>query len=186
MSDPSTPIGDAGDFGDADHGYARYDECHDTVTGLPRPRCFFEHLERLLATADGCQRSVAMLLLEVANLDLLETQHGEPCCDELLRTIAERLHEEVPEPSLMTRLHGGRFAIVLHDLGPGVTPDSVATHLLERAGGPCPSGDGHLRCAVVGGLAVPGDRAEPALQLFDRATRALARAKLQQGRPWQA
>ena len=80
-----------------------------------------------------------MLLLEVADLDLLEAQHGEPCCDELLRTIAERLHEEVPEPNLMTRVHGGTFAIVLHDLGPGVAADAVATDLLERAGEPCPS-----------------------------------------------
>jgi GGDEF domain-containing protein len=125
-----------------------------------------------------------MLLLEVADLDLLEAQHGAPCCDELLRTIAERLHEEVPEPNLMTRVHGGTFAIVLHDLGPGVATDAIATHLLERAGEPCPSGDGHLRCAVVGGLALPGDSAEPALQLFDRASRALARAKLRKaGQP---
>ena len=183
-SDQSAPIGDPGHLRDADHGYGRYDEWYDPVTGLPRPRCFLEHLERLLATADGCQRSVAMLLLEVADLDLLEAQHGEPCCDELLRTIAERLHEEVPEPSLMTRLHGGTFAIVLHDLGPGVAPDAVATHLLERAGEPCPTGDGHVQCAVVGGLAVPGDQAEPALQLFHRATRALARAKLRKaGQP---
>ena len=182
-SDPSAPIGDW-DARDADQGYRLYDEWYDPVTGLPRPRCFLEHLERLLATADGCQRSVAMLLLEVADLDLLEAQHGEPCCDELLRTIAERLHEEVPEPNLMTRVHGGTFAIVLHDLGPGVAADAVATHLLERAGEPCPSGDGYLRCAVVGGLAVPGDPAEPALQLFDRARRALVRAKLRKaGQP---
>jgi diguanylate cyclase (GGDEF)-like protein len=177
-------MGDRWDARDADQGYRRYDEWYDPVTGLPRPRCFLEHLERLLATADGCQRSVAMLLLEVADLDLLEAQHGAPCCDELLRTIAERLHEEVPEPNLMTRVHGGTFAIVLHDLGPGVATDAIATHLLERAGEPCPSGDGHLRCAVVGGLAVPGDSAEPALQLFDRASRALARAKLRKaGQP---
>jgi diguanylate cyclase (GGDEF)-like protein len=154
-SDPSAPIGDRWDARDTDQGYGRYDEWYDPITGLPRPRCFLEHLERLLATADGRQRSVAMLLLEVADLDLLEARHGEPCCDELLRTIAERLHEEVPEPNLVTRLHGGTFAIVLHDLGSEVAADSVATHLLERAGEPCPSGDGHLRSAVVGGLAVP-------------------------------
>ncbi len=179
MSDPSAPIGDDRALGDAEHGYACYGEYYDSVTGLPRPRSFLEHLERLLATADGCRRSVAMLLLEVAGLDVVEAQHGEPCCDELLRTVAERLHQEVPEPNLVSRLHGGTFAIVLHDLGPGVMPDTVATHLLERAGEPCLTGDGHVRCTVIGGLALPGDRAEPALQLFERARRALARAKLQ-------
>src|SRR5262245_42258326 len=98
-SDQSAPIGDRADLRDADHGYGRYDEWYDPVTGLPLPRCFLEHLERLLATADGCQRSVAMLLLEVANLDLLEAQHGEPCCDELLRTVAGRPHAAGPDAS---------------------------------------------------------------------------------------
>jgi diguanylate cyclase (GGDEF)-like protein len=178
-ADQSVPIRDQGDAWTADQGYGRYDEWYDPVTGLPRPRCFLAHLEHLLAASDQCPRSVAMLLLELADLDVLEAQYGEPCRDELLRTIAERLHEEVPEPNLTTRLHDGTFAIVLHDLGPEVAPDELATHLLARASEPCPSGDGHLRCAVVGALAYPGDRREPALQLFDRATRALARAKLQ-------
>jgi diguanylate cyclase (GGDEF)-like protein len=158
---------------------------HDPVTGLPRPARFLEHLERLLAMPSRPMRSVAILLLEVADLDGLSALHGEPWCDELLRTIAERLHDQVPEPNLFTRLRGGAFAIVLHDLGPEVTPELLATHLLERASAPASSSDRPRRWTVVGALAVPDDRAETAMQLLDRATRALARARFRAAtRPW--
>jgi diguanylate cyclase (GGDEF)-like protein len=180
-ADGSAAIGDSWN---ADRGYGRHDEWHDPVTGLPRPRCFLEHLERLLAKPDRHPQSLAMLLLEVTDFDLLRTRLGTPWCDELLRTIAERLHEEVPEPNLVTRLRGGAFAIVLHDLGSEVAPEALADRLLERASEPCPSGDPPLRWEVVGALAVPGDRAATAMQLFDHATRALDRAKLRRaGQP---
>jgi diguanylate cyclase (GGDEF)-like protein len=166
------------DRSDAHHSHGRYDEWHDPVTGLPRPRCFLEHLERLLAKPDGLRRPIAMFLFEVAHFDALKAQLGAPLCDELLRTIGERLHEEVPEPNLVTRLRGGEFAIVLHDLGPEVTPDALAARLLERASEPVAGADRLLRWAVVGALAAAVDGAETAMELFDRATRALARAKL--------
>ena len=165
---------------DAPYSQARHDEWHDPVTGLPRPRRFLEHLERLLAKPRRRPQSVALLLLEVADFEQLGARLGKPWCDELLRTIAERLHEEVPEPNLVTRLRGGEFAIVLHDLGPEVAPDTLVGHLLERASEPCPSGNLRMSWAVVGALAVPRDRAETAMQLFDRAARALGRAKLRQ------
>jgi diguanylate cyclase (GGDEF)-like protein len=163
---------------DAPCGQERYEEWHDPVTGLPRPQCFLEHLEGLLAKPDRRVDSVAMLLLEVVHFNALSAQVGTPLCDELLRAIGERLHEEVPEPNLVTRLRGGEFAIVLHDLGPEVTPDALAAHLLERASEPVPGADRLLRWAVVGALAATVEGADTAMQLFDRATRALGRAKL--------
>lgn len=171
---PNTDRGDARD--DPSHG--RDDEWHDPITGLPRPRCFLERLERLLASPDGSPRWVAMLVLEVADFDDLKARLGEPWAHELLRTIAERLHEAVPEPGLVTRLRSGAFGIVLRDLGPEVAPEALATDLLQRASKPCPSGDRLLRWSLIGALALPGDRSETALELFDRAMRALARAKL--------
>lgn len=166
------------DVGDADQIHGRSDQWHDPVTGLPRPHCFLEHLERVLATPARRSRPVALLVLEVVGFDALIGHLGEPCCQELLRAIAERLHEAVPEPNLVTRLGRGAFAIVLHDLGPEVAPEALATHLLERASAPHPSGDRLLRWQTVGALAMSRHRADSALELFDRATRSLARAKL--------
>lgn len=78
----------------------------------------------------------------------------------------------------MTRLSSGAFAIVLRNLGPEVMPEALATDLLQRASEPCPSPDRRLRWSLVGALALAGDRSENAIELFERAMRALARSKL--------
>jgi GGDEF domain-containing protein len=97
--------------------------------------------------------------------------------------IAERLHEEVPEPNLVTRLRGSEFAVALHSLGSEVTSETLATRLLERACEPCPVGDRRLTCTVIGALAFAGDPQDSAIALLDRGSRALGRASLHMGRP---
>lgn len=166
--------------GNARHGpgYGGDVEWHDAVTGLPHPRCFLDRLERLLEGPDGSPRAVAMLVLEVADFHDLKARLGDAWADERLRTIAERLHDAVPEPDLMTRLSSGAFAIVLRDLGPEVMPEVLATDLLRRASEPCPSPDRRLRWSLVGALALPGNRSENAMERFERAMRTLARGKL--------
>jgi diguanylate cyclase (GGDEF)-like protein len=159
-----------------DHDGALNDAWHDLVTGLPRPRSFLERFERVLAMPGKPPHSVAMLLLRVADFHAVRTRVGQACCNDVLRTIAERLHEEAPEPSLVTRLRGGDFAVVLHDLGPEITSEVLATRLLERANEPCASGERLVSCAVIGALILPRDSQETAMQLLDRGTRALARA----------
>jgi GGDEF domain-containing protein len=185
--DKAAPIAGRDEGMDAGENVGRICPWHDPVTGLPRPARFLEHLERLLGMPRRPIGSVAMLLLEVADWHDLSPLYGEPWCDELLRTIAERLHDQVPAPNLFTRLHAGTFAIVLHDLGSEVTPRALAAYLLERASAPCPSVDRPRRWTVVGALAVPHDRAETAMQLLDRAMRALTRARLRAAaQPWTA
>ena len=167
------------DQADAGHDPgAGADDRHDPVTGLPHPRCFLRRLERLLGEADGSARPVALLVLEVADFPDLKARLGEAWADELLRTIAERLHDAVPEPGLMTRLSNGAFAIALSDLGPEVMPQALATELLERASDPCPSPNRRLCWSLLGALALPDERPEGAMALLERAMRALARGRL--------
>ena len=180
-ADRAAPIADRGEARDGGQPYRRHDERHDSVTGLPRPRSFLDHLDRALRTPGRSPASVAMLLLRVTNLDALRARGGTPCCDEVLRIIAEGLHEAVPEPNLVTRLCGGDFAIVLRDLGPEVTTEALATRLLERVSEPFPSGDRLLRCAVVGALVAAARHKEAAIELLDRTMRALSRATVRLG-----
>lgn len=171
-----TGVADGGYGKDIDHDDGLNDASHDLVTGLPRPPSFLEQLEGVLAGRPP--RSVAMLLLRIADFHVLRARVGKPCGDELLRTVGERLHEEVPEPNLVTRLRGGDFAIVLHGLGPEVTSEALATRLLERASEPCRVGDLLLTCSVIGALISSGGGNETAMQLLDRATRALSRSNI--------
>jgi diguanylate cyclase (GGDEF)-like protein len=167
----------------ADQDVGRRDQWHDPITGLPRPCSFLEHLERALARTGRPTGSVAVFLIAIPDFGVLKAQVGEAGADELLRTIAERLHEEVPEPNLVTRLRGSEFAVALHGFGSEVTSEALATRLLERACEPCPVGDRLLTCTVIGALAFAGDPQDSAMALLDRGIRALGRAGLQMGRP---
>jgi diguanylate cyclase (GGDEF)-like protein len=168
---------------EADQEVGRRDQWHDPITGLPRPCSFLEHLERALARPGRPAGSVAVFLIAVPDFGVLKAQVGEAGADELLRTIAERLHEEVPEPNLVTRLRGSEFVVALHGLGSEVTSEALATRLLERACEPCQVDDRVLTCRVIGALAFAGDSQDSAMALLDRGIRALGRASLQMGRP---
>lgn len=168
---------------EADQDVGRRDQWHDPITGLQRPCSFLEHLERALARPGRPTGSVAVFLIAVTDFGVLRAQVGEAGADELLRTIAERLHEEVPEPNLVTRLRGSEFAVALHGLGSEVTSEALATRLLERACEPCPVGDCLLTCTVIGALAFAGDPQDSAMALLDRGIRALGRASLRMDRP---
>ena len=84
-----------------------------------------------------------------------------------------------PADAQVEALVAARDYQAIQALGPEVMPEALATELLQRALEPCPSPDRRLRWSLVGALALPGDRSERAMDLFERAMRALARGKLQ-------
>jgi diguanylate cyclase (GGDEF)-like protein len=154
------------------------DEWHDAVTGLPRPPSFLARLERALARMNLQARRVAVVLLEVTDFGRLRRDLGAAAGDELLRTMAERLHAEVPDPDLLTRIRGAEFAIVFPDLVPEISAEDLATRLLERVSEPYPIAGRVLGCKVVAAVRLAADRSEGAHHLLERAALALGRARV--------
>jgi diguanylate cyclase (GGDEF)-like protein len=154
------------------------DEWHDTITGLPRPSSFLARLERALARMNLQARRVALVLLEVTDFGRLRRDLGPAAGDELLRTMAERLHAEVPDPDLLTRIRGAEFAIVFPDLVPEISAEDLASRLLERVSEPYLIGSRVLGCKVIAAVRLAADRSESGLYLFERAAVALARGRV--------
>jgi diguanylate cyclase (GGDEF)-like protein len=153
------------------------DQWHDTITGLPQPPSFLARLERALARMNVPARRVAVVLLEVTGFERLRRNLGAAAGDELLRTMAERLHADVPDPDLLTRMRGAEFAIVFPDLGPEISAEDLATRLLERVGEPYLIGSRALSCKVIAAVRLAGDRSESPHDLLERAAVALGRAR---------
>ena len=181
-ADPATLMADVSYPAHADQDVGRRDLWHDPVTGLPRPSAFLKRLEQALAMS-GRASPIAVVVIEIVDFWSHRARLGEAGLDELLRIIAERLHEEVPEPGLVTRLKEGRFAAVLRALGADVTAEALATRLLELAREPCRIEGELLSCGAVAALAYTGDSEETPLALIERVTRAAGRAKLRSGHP---
>ena len=134
-------------------------------------------MPRAVARMNLQARRVAVVLLEVTDFGRLRRDLGASAGDELLRIMAERLHAEVPDPDLLTRIRDAEFAIVFPDLVPDISAEDLATRLLERVSEPYLIGSRVLSCKVMAAVRLAGDRSESAHHLLDRAAVALGRAR---------
>lgn len=149
---------------------------HDELTGLPNRRAFTERLEQMAVTARREGQSLAVALLDIDNFKDVNDSFGHQTGDELIRQVAGRLHEVLPEGAIIARLGGDEFAIA----APGF--DYASATALIRG-----SFDMFLQPFEVAGLSLPvtlsagvafaPQHADQAVELQRLADVALYRAK---------
>lgn len=90
----------------------------DVLTGLPN-RAYFQEIAKL-AQQQAQERGEigAMFLIDLDNFKVVNDTWGHRSGDELLKTIATRLHAVIPSSGQMARLGGDEFTVVLGDLEP--------------------------------------------------------------------
>jgi diguanylate cyclase (GGDEF)-like protein len=87
-----------------------YDASHDALTGLPN-RLFAErHLDELLGASPA--PSLALILIEIANLGEINASLGHLVGDDALRETARRLQENCGENDITARLGSAQFLVV--------------------------------------------------------------------------
>jgi diguanylate cyclase (GGDEF)-like protein len=85
---------------------------HDELTGLANRRL----LGSQLATALGRDRA-AVLLMDLDRFAQVNNNLGHAVGDRLLRLVADRIREAIPERGVVARLGGDEFAVLLPDAG---------------------------------------------------------------------
>ena len=85
----------------------------DHLTGLSNRRCFEEELQLQLAQARRYGTSGALLFLDLDHFKDVNDTFGHSAGDELLVGVAQLLRERLPETSLIARLSGDEFTIIL-------------------------------------------------------------------------
>jgi diguanylate cyclase (GGDEF)-like protein/PAS domain S-box-containing protein len=108
----------------------RYLADHDPLTGLLNRRRFEEELVDRLAEAARYGTRGAVLLLDIDNFKLINDGHGHHAGDAVIRSIAERLGEELRDTDLLARLGGDELAVILPHAGEDQARQ-VAEKLLE-------------------------------------------------------
>jgi diguanylate cyclase (GGDEF)-like protein len=94
------------------HKLARF----DPLTDLNNRRQFHQHLEECTSRAKSEGSTFALLLLDLVGFKEINDSLGHPAGDALLRTIAKRLVDEVPNRDDVARLGGDEFTVVLHNV----------------------------------------------------------------------
>lgn len=83
---------------------------HDILTGLPNRKLFAEQMDFALARLDSIG-GLVMGYLDLDNFKLVNDTLGHPVGDGLLKQIAERLKQQLPN-NIIARLSGDEFAIM--------------------------------------------------------------------------
>lgn len=101
---------------------------HDALTGLPNRTLIYEQLARALLRSRRQSHGVALLFIDLDGFKLINDTHGHATGDDLLKTIAWKLLDQVRPGDTVGRLGGDEF-VILCDL---VESPSALTTLAKR------------------------------------------------------
>lgn len=96
----------------------------DPLTGLANRRTLTERLRHALAVHARQHLHGALLFIDLDHFKTLNETRGHAFGDQLLREVARRLVDCVPDAATIARLGGDEFVVMLEDIGP--TPEAAA------------------------------------------------------------
>ncbi len=143
-----------GDDEDADRIYAaqniterrkaeqriRYLARIDALTKVPNRMQFQHLLQRAIARAKRSRKALCLLYIDVDRFKEINDTFGHLAGDTTLETVARRLNEALPDDTVIGRLAGDEFAVIVDRLDntPETLPelDKLARQLLDRLADP--------------------------------------------------
>ena len=151
----------------------------DALTGLYNRRYMEVHLQKLLQKNESQKKELCILLLDIDNFKDVNDTYGHGVGDEILKTFAFRLKDNLRSFDLVARLGGEEFVAILPD-----TTVEMAHFVAERlrrsiAEKPfkcnAPGGALSVRTSVGGAIIESGTHTVP--EALDRADKMLYEAK---------
>ncbi|MCW3003350.1 MAG: hypothetical protein JWQ20_2648 [Conexibacter sp.] len=142
---------------DAAEGELRHRTLHDPLTGLPNRALLVDRVRLALPRARRDNRSLAVLVLDLDDFKSINDTHGHDNGDELLRTIARRLHDVLRANDTLARLGADEFVALCEGLEDPEEALAVAERLLAAAATPVTLGGVAVRCSASIGIALAGE-----------------------------
>ncbi|MGI0489118.1 CHASE2 domain-containing protein [Pantanalinema rosaneae CENA516] len=104
---------------------------HDTLTGLPNRKLFYERLTQALEWADMNQQLVGLLFLDLDGFKLINDTLGHDVGDLLLKAVAQRLTRSLRGSDTVSRLGGDEFTVILPAIPSAQDAARVAEKILK-------------------------------------------------------
>lgn len=151
----------------------------DSLTGLYNRRYLEVHLQKLLMKNKETKKALAVLMLDIDHFKAVNDTYGHGVGDEVLRTFAFRLKDNLRSFDLVARMGGEEFVAILPD-----TSEEMAHFIAERlrrsiSENPvkCATPQGELNLATSIGGALITHECSAVQEALDRADKQLYIAK---------
>ncbi|MDP3137838.1 MAG: diguanylate cyclase, partial [Burkholderiaceae bacterium] len=102
---------------------------HDTLTGLPNRALIRERLTHALQHSRRSGMNLALLFVDLDGFKLINDTHGHEAGDELLKTVASRLIEQVRPGDTVARLAGDEFVVLCEQVEQPISMSVLAARI---------------------------------------------------------
>ena len=147
------------------------------LTGLLNRATGLEHLDAALAEARNSGAEVALVIADIADFNAINSAFGRSTGDAILRAAAQRLAQLTPETTMVFRLSGDQFALVMTLMERGDEIDNLISSIATGFVQPVRAEEREVILHFVFGTAFYPHRAGSTPELLDRAILALRRAQ---------
>ncbi|MBD3427171.1 MAG: diguanylate cyclase [Candidatus Omnitrophica bacterium] len=101
-----------------DKRIAEYQAVHDGLTGLYTQKYFKEHLEREIARSKRYGNPLSLVMCDIDHFKKFNDTYGHLAGDQMLKTVAAIIAENVRSSDIVARYGGEEFGILLMEAGP--------------------------------------------------------------------
>lgn len=163
----------------AQHAELKAHQLYDPLTGLLNRSCFLFEFNRQLTALRRQPDRVVLVLIDLDKFKDINDGLGHEAGDELLKTLARRLQQQVRETDLVARLTSDEFALLLCHLKQPDDIHPILEKLLAQLHEPIMLGQQALQISASAGVAFAQDGEHTASELLRRADLAMHEAKRQ-------
>ncbi len=160
----------------------RYLANHDTLTGLPNRRLFFDRIDQAIKRARRANGQFAIFFVDLDNFKAINDELGHPVGDELLISVASRLLSVVRATDTVARLAGDEFTIVAEQIDSCEEVKSIAEKIVKCFDPAFVLGDHQVYTSASVGVCIYPADGENVMQLVKGADSAMYKAKNENGR----
>lgn len=156
---------------------------HDSLTGLPNRSCFNDAVDEFLHRLEYEPRradqpsGIALLFIDLDHFKQINDTMGHPGGDAMIRAVAGRLRANVPTGSIIARVGGDEFTLLLTGLRDISDAEAFCDSLSEAGHAPVEVNGRLIPISMSIGIAFDADGGLGRDELIRRADVALYRAK---------
>ena len=104
---------------------------YDTLTHLPNRNLFVEDVKRAITQAKRTQSLMGVLFIDLDRFKNINDSYGHHIGDELLKSVANRLTEELRDSDFIARNGGDEFSILIENMQDAREPFVVADKIIK-------------------------------------------------------